>query len=554
MSRLITEVIKEALQKIINEQYGDSSDGLIFSVEPTRDKNHGDFASNIAFLLSKKVHKSPREIANHIVPDLNQSLGSIATIEIAGGGFINFFLNDRIIYSFMLDIFQETDRYGSVQVGYNEKLQVEFVSVNPTGPLHVGHGKCAAFGDALARILKKAGYSVEKEYYINDAGRQIDMLGLTLESRYRELFGEEMDIPEGGYKGEYMIDIAHELKKEKGDSLLSLSEPEKSALFKSYAVEKIMSSIQKDLNDFRVSFDVWFSEKTLYQNSEVQKALDQLINHGFTYEKDGALWLKTQDWGDDKDRVLVRENGVPTYFASDIAYHFNKWQRGFRRVIDIWGADHHGYIPRMRSAVNALGLSEDFLEIFIVQFVTLLRNGQPERMSTRQGEFIPLRNLIDEVGVDVARYYFIMRDPATHLEFDIEEAKKTSMDNPVYYVQYAYARIASVFREMGKKGLSNLDAQLEFDHFANENEKSLAKNLIYFPEMVMRAAVARQPYMICNYLMDVAGSFHAFYNNNRILDEENPKITSLRLDLCRATRQVLKNALELLGISAPETM
>ncbi len=554
MSRLITEVIKEALENVMNDHYLESSDGIIFTVEPTREKDHGDFATNIAFLLSKKLRQSPRDLAAQITSHLKPLLEDIADIEIAGGGFINFFLDDRVIFSFMQDIFKENEDYGSVNLGKGEKFQVEFVSVNPTGPLHVGHGKCAAFGDALARILKKAGFAVEKEYYINDAGRQIDMLGLTLEARYRELLGETMEIPEGGYKGEYMIDIARDLKNERGDRLLELPEPEKTSLFKSYAVQKILASIQNDLRDFRVSFDVWFSEKTLYQNEEVQKALNLLIDHGFTYEKDGALWLKTQDWGDDKDRVLIRENGAPTYFASDIAYHFNKWQRGFRRVIDIWGADHHGYIPRMRAAVNSLGLPEDFLEIFIVQFVTLLRKGQPERMSTRQGEFIPLRNLIDEVGVDVARYYFIMRDPATHLEFDIEEAKKTSMDNPVYYIQYAYARISSVFREMEKKGLSKLNTSQVIHSFINEDEKFLAKNLIYFPEVVKRAAIARQPYMVCNYLMDVAGSFHTFYNNNRILDEENPGITSLRLKLCDATRWVIHNALDLLGISAPETM
>ncbi|MBP8932796.1 MAG: arginine--tRNA ligase [Candidatus Atribacteria bacterium] len=554
MSHLITEVIKENLQKVINKQYGNLSDEILFTVEPTRDKIHGDFASNLAFLLSKKLRKSPRDIANQIVSILNQSLDNIATIEIAGGGFINFFLNDQIILSFMQDILEEKEDYGSVQVGNNEQLQVEFVSVNPTGPLHVGHGKCAAFGDALSRVLKKAGFSVEKEYYINDAGRQIDLLGLTLEARYRQLFGEEAEIPEGGYKGEYLIDIANKLKKEKGDALLSLSDEEKTEIFKSYAVNSILENIKKDLSDFRVIFDVWFSEKTLYQNQEVEKALKQLINRGFTYEKDGALWLKTQQWGDDKDRVLVRENGSPTYFASDIAYHFNKWQRGFERVIDIWGADHHGYIPRMKAAISALGLSSDFLEIFIVQFVTLLRNGQPERMSTRQGEFIPLRSLIDEVGVDVARYYFLMRDPATHLEFDIEEAKKTSMDNPVYYIQYAYARISSVFREMKKKNLSNIDIEQKNEYFHNDYEKLLAKNLIYFPEVVKRSALARQPYMICNYVTDLAGSFHTFYNNNRILDEENLDLTVFRLKLCRATRQVLKNALDLLGISAPETM
>ncbi|MGC8778726.1 MAG: arginine--tRNA ligase, partial [Candidatus Caldatribacteriaceae bacterium] len=304
-----------------------------------------------------------------------------------------------------------------------------------------------------------------------------------------------------------------------------------------------------------VFFDVWFSEKTLYQNGEVEAVLKVLAERGYTYEKDGALWLRTTLWGDDKDRVLVRENGMPTYFASDIAYHWNKWQRGFERVIDIWGADHHGYIPRMQAAVLALGLPQDFLEIFIVQFVTLLRGGQPERMSTRQGEFVPLRDLVDEVGVDVARYYFLMRDPATHLEFDVEEAKKKSMDNPVYYVQYAHARISSLFKEAEKRGIQGFPFEEVIDlGFRSQEEKELAKKIIYFKEVVKNAALLRQPYLICNYLQDLAASFHSFYNLHRILDEEDIHLTSFRLGLCSATRIILRNGFSLLGISAPDTM
>ena len=319
-------------------------------------------------------------------------------------------------------------------------------------------------------------------------------------------------------------------------------------------MQKILDNICRDLADFRVHFDVWFRESSLYQKKEAEEILSLLKERGYAYNKDGALWLRTTDWGDDKDRVLVRENGLPTYFASDIAYHWNKWKRGFQLVIDIWGADHHGYIPRMHAAMCALGLPEDFLEIFIVQFVTLLRGGQPERMSTRQGEFVPLRQLIDEVGVDVARYYFLMRDPATHLEFDIEEAKKQSMDNPVYYVQYAHARISSLFKEAEKRGFTSFPLTHTLSEFPTEEEREIVKKIAYFPETVKRSALLRQPYLICNYLQDLCGDFHSFYNLYRIIDEDNIELTSFRLSLCRAVQIVLKNAFQLLGISAPDTM
>ncbi len=554
MSRLITECIRESIKSVLHQLYPECPAAVPFTVDQTRERKHGDYATNLAFILSKKLRKPPQEIAEELLEALTSVFRGQAQLEVAGKGFINVFLEDVFLEPFLEEVLQEGDEYGTIAIGNGERVQVEFVSVNPTGPLHVGHGKCAAFGDSLAKILKRAGYTVEKEYYINDAGKQIDVLGLSLEARYRELLGKQAEIPSGGYYGEYLIGVARMLREERGDTLLEMEERDRNAFFRQYAVDKILLSIRGDLEDFRVTFDHWFSERTLYENGEVEGALDRLRDQQHTFEKDGALWLETTRWGDDKDRVLVRENGSPTYFTSDIAYHWNKWKRGFQRVIDVWGADHHGYIPRMRASMHALGLPENFLEIYIVQFVTLLRKGQPERMSTRQGEFIPLRNLIDEVGTDVARYYFLMRDPATHLEFDIEEAKKHSMDNPVYYVQYAHARIASVFREARKMGLDPERPLKTRYVFHGEREKELVKKAVYFPEIVRKSAQQGQPYLICNYLHDLAGAFHAFYNHHRILDQSEPERTAMRLRYCLAIRSVLRNGLSLLGITAPQTM
>ncbi|MDK2897641.1 MAG: arginyl-tRNA synthetase [Candidatus Atribacteria bacterium] len=554
MSQLITELFKGKIEEVLKAHYPSLFKKIDINLEPTRDKQHGDYATNLAFLLSREFKKSPREIAKELLPYLNQALQGIAQGKVAGGGFINFVLEDSVLLSSLKEILKEKERFGESDTGKGEKIQVEFVSVNPTGPLHVGHGKCAAFGDALARVLKKAGFTVEKEYYINNAGRQTDLLGLSLEVRTRQILGEEVEIPEDGYRGEYLVEIAREVLKERGKDILSLPDEERTQLFKELAIEKIMGQIKGDLENFRVQFDVWFSEKSLFESGEVDQILTLLKERGYTFEKEGALWLKTTLWGDDKDRVLIRENGSPTYFTSDIAYHWNKWKRGFFRVIDVWGADHHGYIPRMKAAIQALGIPEDFLEIFIVQFVTLLRAGQPERMSTRQGEFIPLRQLVDEVGVDVARYYFLMRDPATHLEFDIEVAKKQSMDNPVYYIQYAHARICSVFQERQRQGFTEYLGEEKIAGFYNQEEREIAKKLIYFPEIVKRSAISRQPYLICNFLYNLAGDFHAFYNLHRIIDKDKPIESYFRLVLCRVTQIVLKNGLDLLGITAPDSM
>jgi len=553
MSRLITDFIRQRVVKVITDCFPDMGD-VPFNVEPAKDKRHGDFATNVAFLLSRELKQPALKVAEKILPGLERELADIARVEVAGGGFINFLLSDQIVLSFLEDALRERENYGNLDLGNGKRVQVEFVSVNPTGPLHVGHGKCAAFGDALSRLLKKAGFVVEKEYYINDAGRQIDLLGLSLEARLRQLLGEDAQLPEEGYQGEYLVDIARRFLEEEGREVLSYPEDKRLNILKEYAVRCVLREIKEDLSRFRVEFDVWFSERELYEKQYVDRVLSLLKEKGYTYEKDGALWLQTTRWGDDKDRVLIRENGLPTYFASDIAYHYHKFERKFDKVIDVWGADHHGYIPRMQAAMKALGLPDDFLEVFIVQFVTLLRSGRPERMSTREGEFVPLRKLLDEVGVDVARYYFLMRDPATHLDFDIEEAKQQSMENPVYYVQYAHARICSLFREADKKGFSIPDEGRQALTFSNLEEREIGKKIAYFPELIKRSALARQPYMICNYLHELAALFHGFYNSYRVVDEENPDLTCSRLLLCRATQIVLQNGLDVLGISAPQTM
>lgn len=553
MSRLITDFIRQRVAKVIADCFSDTGN-VSFNVEPAKDKRHGDFATNIAFLLSRELKQPALKIAEKILPGLERELADIARVEVAGGGFINFLLYDQIVLSFLGDVLREKENYGNLDLGGGKRVQVEFVSVNPTGPLHVGHGKCAAFGDALSRLLKKAGFVVEKEYYINDAGRQIDLLGLSLEARLRQLLGEDAQLPEEGYQGEYLIDIARKLLEEEGGEVLSYPEDKRLNILKEYAVRCVLKEIKEDLSRFRVEFDVWFSERELYEKKYVDRVLSLLKEKGYTYERDGALWLQTTRWGDDKDRVLIRENGLPTYFASDIAYHYHKFERKFDKVIDVWGADHHGYIPRMQAAMKALGLPEDFLEVFIVQFVTLLRGGQPERMSTREGEFIPLRKLLDEVGVDVARYYFLMRDPATHLDFDIEEAKQQSMENPVYYIQYAHARICSLFREADKKGFSVPDESYQALTFSNLEEREIGKKITYFPELIKRSALAGQPYMVCNYLYELAALFHSFYNSYRVVDKENPDLTCSRLLLCRAAQIVLQNGLDILGISAPQTM
>jgi arginyl-tRNA synthetase len=448
------------------------------------------------------------------------------------------------------------DVFGQVDVGRGQMAQVEFVSANPTGPLHVGHGRGAAVGDICARILSFAGWDVEREYYINDAGLQMELLGRSTQARYFEIcdLAEKAPLPEDGYKGEYIYDLARDVLSAEGRRFLEVPPEESLPFFSAFAGDFILEGIKKDLSDFGVSFDVWFSERSLYDGIRVPGMLETLKKNGFAFDAEGATWFKATAFSDDKDRVLIRSNGAPTYFASDIAYHKDKYDRGFDMVIDIWGADHHGYIPRMKAAVQALGRQEDDLQILLIQFVNLLRGGQQVSMSTRSGEFVTLREVMDEVGVNATRYFFAMRRSDSHLDFDLDLAKSASTDNPVFYVQYAHARIHSIFREALSRGISvPVSSGVDLSLLRETEEIALIKRLSAFPEEVEKAAVDLAPHRIVYYAYDLAGDFHSFYNAHRVLGVE-PGVESARLLLSEAARIVLANALSLLGISAPEQM
>ena len=520
----------------------------------TKNKTHGDLATNIALQLSRKIKGNPMDIAHYIVDNIDADNFVIEKMEIAKPGFINFWFKNDWLYKIIKEIRNKGKDYGKIDIGKGKRIQVEFVSVNPTGPLHVGHGKCAAVGDALSRILKAAGFYVEKEYYINDQGKQIDILGKSVQTRYNILLGEKRDFPSDGYKGSYIIDIAKEIIDGYGDRFKGIDHPDTLEFFKEFTLKKISEEIKEDLIKFGVTFDVWFSEKSLYKKGRLQEVLDILDQKGMIYKEKGAVWVKTTAFNDEKDRVVIRENGFPTYFASDIAYHQDKHQRGFDKVIDVWGADHHGYIDRMKAAMLALGYSSNFFDVLIVQFVTLIKEGKEVGMSTREGEFITLKDLVNEVGKDVARYFFLMRSYDSHTEFDLDIAKSQSMENPVYYIQYAYARICSIIKKAEQAGIKinkidNIDLQL----LNTEEELTLIKKLSSLKDVIRRSAVTWKPHLLTTYLYDLASIFHKYYTVHRIIVDDI-ELSKSRLLLIDCTRIVLENTLKLLGISAPESM
>ncbi|WP_286934808.1 MULTISPECIES: arginine--tRNA ligase [Aminobacterium] len=526
-----------------------------YVIEKPKKAEHGDWATNIAMQLARVFKEKPRKLAEDLVTRL-ADCDYFTSVEIAGPGFINFRLSQKWMGEAVRTIIEEGDEYGRSNLGGGEKVQIEFVSANPTGPLHVGHGRGAAVGDIIARIMDFAGWEVEKEYYINDAGLQMQILGRSAQSRYFELLGQGgmAPFPEDAYKGDYIYDIAQEIIDREGDVFLKEPLEESLPFFQRYAAGRILEGIKKDLSDFGVRFNVWFSEKSLYERDLVPQAMETLKARGYAYEEDGALWFKATAFGDEKDRVLIRTNGVPTYFASDITYHMEKFSRGFQRVIDIWGADHHGYVPRMKAGIEALGKERDSLEIVLIQFVNLLRSGEQVAMSTRSGQFVTLRDVMDEVGVDATRYFFVMRRSDSHLDFDLELAKQSSNENPVYYVQYAHARICSVLKEAETRGIAipGMEA-LDPSLLLAEEEKKLVNRLSLFPQEVEKAALERAPYLIVNYAYDLAGDFHSFYNANRILGERLP-VMNMRLLLVQASKTVLSLSLSLLGVRAPERM
>ena len=547
--------LNEALNNAVKALGVDDIDSVW---EKPKHEGHGDRAANVAMRLAKPLKAKPRDIAEKIAESL-KSEDVITKTETAGPGFLNAFLSGKFYAQAVSDVLRQGRSYGAVNLGQGRRVQVEFVSANPTGPLHIGHGRGAAVGDVVARILKFTGWDVQREYYVNDSGLQIDTLGRSTRARYLELLGREASFPENGYKGGYIYDLAREIIDAEGDKFADIPESESLEYFRSYAAGKIMTGIKRDLEEFRVSFDEFFPEGYLHKNGLVKSAMNELKASGYAYEQDGALWFRTEDTiGDDKDRVLIRANGIPTYYASDIAYHRDKFiTRGFERVIDVWGADHHGYIARMKAAVKAMGRNPDDFIVLLIQLVNLLRNGEIVTMSTRAGEFITLRDVLDEAGVDATRFFFLMRRSDSQLDFDLDLAKKQGSDNPVYYVQYAHARISGILREFENRG-GNIDAldieDIPAEIFDSKDARELADCLASYPEAVREASNDLAPQALTGYVLNLAGVFHSFYNTNRILDEPDENIRTGRLNIARAVKSVIASCFELLGVSAPERM
>ncbi|NLY84651.1 MAG: arginine--tRNA ligase [Acholeplasmataceae bacterium] len=550
IKKILAQGIEDAARKAIAE--GIIKEGVLPSVvlEVPPQKEFGDFATNFAMQAAKSLRCNPRAAAEAVVDRIDCPY--IERAEIAGPGFINLYLRPDWVYKLLRAILDEGDDYGSIRQEHPEKIQLEYVSANPTGPLHVGHGRGAAVGSSLANLMKAAGYDVTREYYINDAGNQIENLALSVNARYLSLLGVECEFPENGYHGTDITETAQRIAHIYGDKFLKLKEAERLQAFKTLALKEKLAALKEDLQAFNVDFDVWFSERTLHEEGCIKAACDFLCEKGYMYEHEGALWLKSTEYGDDKDRVVIRENGVPTYLAADIAYHRNKFERGFDHVINLWGADHHGYIARMKAAVGALGYRPEQLEVLILQMVSLFRNGEPVKMSKRTGQSVTLNELIEEVGTDAARFFFIMRSIDSQLDFDLTLATEKSSENPVYYVQYAHARICSILRQIEEEKIS-VDESAPLTSLREEVEITLIKKLGEYPELVAGAARERAPHRIAHYLYDLAGLFHSFYNQCRILGVE-PEAQQARLLLVIAVRRVLRHALAILGISAPERM
>lgn len=590
MKKDLATLIESALESLKSEGVLPSDLSVNVQIDRTRDASHGDFASNVAMVASKAAKSKPRDLAEKIVAALPES-SQVAKVEIAGPGFINFTLTDAAGFAVVGAVLEAGEGYGHSTIGDDKPVQVEFVSANPTGPLHVGHGRGAAYGAAVADLLAAVGFKVHREYYVNDAGRQMDILAASVWLRYLDLCGEnendELPFPANGYQGDYVWDIAATLHREDGEAFrhaaeivlsnLPKDEPEggdKEAYIDAVihrarellgdiayrkvfdaGLNSILEDIRRDLEGFGVVYEEWFSERQLTENGAVGRAIERLKDAGHLYEKEGAWWFKSTDFGDEKDRVVVRDNGQTTYFASDIAYHMQKLERGFERVIDVWGADHHGYVPRVKAALTALGDEADKLDVLLVQFAVLYRGGEKVQMSTRSGEFVTLRELREEVGDDAARFFYVMRKCEQHMDFDLDLAKSQSNDNPVYYIQYAHARVCSVFRQMEDKamkfnqdnGLANLNLLTE------SHEQSLLTSLSRYPEMVENAALNHEPHQVAHFLRDLANEFHTYYNAHQFLVEDET-VRDARLCLIRATQQVLANGLSLLGVSAPESM
>lgn len=586
MKHHIADLLGQAVAQLQQQGLLPADPPPAIDIERTRQKEHGDFACNVALTLARAAKAKPRDLAQKIVAALPPS-AQVAKVEIAGPGFINFFLTPRAYQHVVARVFDAGEAYGHSDIGNGRRVQVEFVSANPTGPLHVGHGRGAAYGAAVADLLAAAGFQVHREYYVNDAGRQMDILATSVWLRYLELAGETLTFPANGYKGDYVYDIGATLHRENGDAYrhpnavilkgLPPDEPQggdkeqhidgliercKALLGpKDYrtvfdlGLNIILDDIRQDLEEFGVVYDEWYSERSLSDTGKVEQAIARLKESDHLYEKDGAWWFRSTDYGDEKDRVVVRDNGQKTYFASDIAYHLDKLERGFDWVIDVWGADHHGYVPRVKAALSAMGEDASKLDVLLVQFAILYRAGEKAQMSTRSGEFVTLRELRHEVGNDAARFFYVLRKCEQHMDFDLDLAKSQSNDNPVYYLQYAHARIGSVLRMGEEKGMPrDRDLGLEhLDRLVEDHELALLGILARFPEVIETAALGHEPHQVAYFLREVATGFHTYYNSHTFLVED-AALRNARLNLIDATRQVLANGLGLLGVSAPDSM
>ena len=569
---ILAAAIKAAAQKAIDS--GSLKPGVLPEVmlEVPPQKEFGDFATNFAMQSARSLHCAPRQIAQAVVDNLD--CASVEKAEIAGPGFINFYLKQNWTSDLLASIIAAGENYGNLPANDFGRIQVEYVSANPTGPLHIGHARGAAVGSAMVNLLRAAGYDVESEYYINDAGNQMNNLAASVNARYLQLLKlEEMGgvpedltvkqldemptgipFPENGYHGYDIIETAQRIIRIYGKEFVALDEKERLAKFLDIAYKEKLAGLKEDLEAFGVTYDVWFSEKSLHDANKIREAVDFLQERGYIYEQDGALWLKSTEQGDDKDRVVIRDNGVPTYFAADIAYHRNKFERGFARVINLWGADHHGYIARVKAAVNALGFDANNLEVMLLQMVRLYRNGDIVKLSKRTGETITLRELMDEVGTDAARYFFCMRSLDSQLDFDMTLATEKSNENPVYYIQYAYARISSIARQLAEAGIEAVPtSELKLDTLVAPEELALIKKMGEYPELLARAARERAVHSVATYAYELAGLFHSFYNQCRILGVDKD-VQQARIALVKAVGHTIRHALGILGVSAPERM
>jgi arginyl-tRNA synthetase len=547
MKKDLVKIIRDSLKKLWIETVPD------IEVEVPPKDSMGDMATPVAMSIASALKRPPKKIAEEIVDSIRDK-AIFEKIDIAGPGFINFTFSKEYLYSEMKKLLMHKGGFLREDIGKGKRVQIEFISANPTGPLHLGHGRGGATGEALSNLLKAAGYKVEREYYINDAGKQVKLLGLSVFARYQQLLGIEYPFPEEGYRGGYIEEIADRIIKENGDKYMKVNFDEVSDYFIDYAYRKILSGIENDLKDFGITFDIWQSERELYEKGYIDRTIQDLRIKDFIYEKDDAIWFKSTAFGDDKDRVVIKKDGEYTYFASDIAYHKKKVEKGYDEIIDIWGADHHGYIQRVQGVIEALGYPKDNLKILLVQMVTLLRAGKPVQMSKRAGEFITLREVMDEVGADTTKFIFLTRRADSHLDFDLEAAKAQSSENPVFYVQYANARVNSIFAHAKEKGVNTeelYDTDLTF--LSTHEEIRIIRKLLMYPMVFEGAVNAHEPHRITFYLQELSGMFHPYYNKYRVIND-NIELSRARLALCGAIRVVLRDGLEILGVTAPEKM